>query len=170
MAFTQSTNKIMEQPGLFTIPHIKTVCVNEAEVFVLDCSSAEEVSRIWKETVATEAIYDPEKEFFVVFSLTRKNRLKSYQIVSIGTLSSSLVHPREVFRPAIAHAASAIVVAHNHPSGDPAPSSADIQVTRQLREASRVVGIDLLDHVIIGEPQRSPTGIGYYSFRDAGLI
>jgi len=158
------------QPGLFTIPHIKTMRVSEAEVFDLRCSSAEEVARIWGDTVAKEPIFDPEKEFFVVLCLTRKNRLKSFQIVSIGTLSSSLVHPREVLRPAIAHAAAAIVVAHNHPSGDPSPSSADIQVTRQLREACRTVGIDLLDHVVIGDPRHDPTGKGSYSFREAGLI
>lgn len=158
------------QPGLFRIPHIKTMRVSEAEVSDLQCSSAEQVVQIWRETVACEPIYDPEKEFFVLFCLNRKNRLKSYQIVSIGTQNSSLVHPREVLRPAIVQAASAIVVAHNHPSGDPSPSSADIQITRQLREAARTVGIDLLDHIIVGEAAHDPRGQGSYSFLEAGLI
>jgi DNA repair protein RadC len=159
-----------KQTGLFAIPHIKILCVSEAEVMDRRCDSPEVVFRIWQETVVKEPSYDPEKEVFVLFILNRKNHLKSFNIVTVGTLSASLVHPREVFRPAIAQAASAIVVAHNHPSGDPAPSSADIQVTRQLREAGRTLGIDLLDHVIIGQAGCDPRGTGHYSFRDAGLI
>jgi DNA repair protein RadC len=80
------------------------------------------------------------------------------------------VHPREVFREAIRAAASAIICAHNHPSGDPAPSAADIRVTRQLREAALTVEIDLLDHVIVGSPVADPAGVGWYSFRSAGLL
>jgi DNA repair protein RadC len=80
------------------------------------------------------------------------------------------VHPREVFKEAIRLSASAILVAHNHPSGDPAPSRADIQVTRQLREAAKVIGIDLLDHIILGQKSKDPRGIGLYSFNEAGLI
>lgn len=160
----------MKQLGFFNVPHLKTVCVNEAEVLHVRCSSPEDICGFWRETVAMEPIFDPDKEHFAVFLLDRKNRLKSYQIVTIGTLSSALVHPREVFRPAIAQAASVIVVVHNHPSGDATPSSADIQVTRQLREAGRTVGIELMDHVIIGDVAIHPSGPGYYSFRDAGLI
>jgi DNA repair protein RadC len=160
----------MKQAGLFSIPHIKTVCVNEAEVMNRHCQSPEDVGRIWRETVAREPIYDPEKEHFVAFFLDRKNRLKSYQIVSIGTMTASLVHPREVFRPAVAQAAAILLIAHNHPSGDASPSSADLQVTRQLREAGRVLGIDLVDHVIIGDTRLFPSGPGCYSFREAGLL
>ena len=87
-----------------------------------------------------------------------------------GTATSSLVHPREVFREAIRAGASAVICAHNHPSGDPAPSSADIQVTRQLREASKTVDIDLLDHIIIGRRESDPAGLGFFSFREAGLL
>lgn len=158
------------QRGLFTVSHIKAVCVRETELLDQMCSLPVDVVRIWNETIVTEPLYDPEKEHFVVFLLNRKNRLRSYNVVSVGTATSSLVHPREVFRPAIAQAASAIIIVHNHPSGDPAPSSADIQVTRQVREASRVVGIDLLDHIIIGDERYDPRGEGHYSFREAGLI
>ena len=87
-----------------------------------------------------------------------------------GTASSSLVHPREVFRDAIRLSASAIICVHNHPSGDPTPSSADIQVTRQLKSAAKTVSIDLLDHLVIGQIADDPKGKGYYSFEDAGLI
>ncbi len=109
-------------------------------------------------------------EKFWVLCLNRKNRLIRRHEATSGTASSSLVHPREVFREAIRLGASAVICAHNHPSGDPAPSSADVQVTRQLREAARILEIDLHDHVIIGAAAADPTGRGYYSFRDAGLL
>ena len=109
-------------------------------------------------------------EKFWVLCLNRKNRLLKRVEVTSGTASSSLVHPREVFREAIREGALAVICVHNHPSGDPAPSSADIQITRQLRDAAKTVGIELLDHVIIGQKPRDPAGIGHYSFRVAGLI
>jgi DNA repair protein RadC len=109
-------------------------------------------------------------EKFWVLCLNRKNHLLRRHEVTSGTASSSLVHPREVFREAIRLGASAIICVHNHPSGDPAPSAADIQVTRQLREAARTIDIDLLDHVIIGRKSSDPAGTGYYSFRDAGVL
>jgi len=109
-------------------------------------------------------------EKFWVLCLNRKNRLIKCVEVTSGTATSSLAHPREVFREAIRESASAVICAHNHPSGDPAPSSADIKVTRQLREAGQAVDITLLDHVIIGTPAADPRGIGHYSFREAGLI
>jgi DNA repair protein RadC len=81
-----------------------------------------------------------------------------------------LVHPREAFRAAIQNGATAIVCAHNHPSGDPAPSSADIQVTRRLREAAVAIDIELIDHVVVGEKAADPANRGFYSFREAGLL
>jgi DNA repair protein RadC len=109
-------------------------------------------------------------EKFWVLSLNRKNRLIRCTEVSSGTATAALAHPREVFREAMAAAATAVVCAHNHPSGDPAPSAADVQITRQLREAARTVDIQLLDHVILGRPEADPAGRGYYSFREAGVI
>jgi DNA repair protein RadC len=80
------------------------------------------------------------------------------------------VSPKEVFRGAIVAGAVAMIVAHNHPSGDPAPSSADSQVTRSLREAARILDIELLDHVIVGDEKADPNRRGFYSFREAGLL
>jgi DNA repair protein RadC len=111
-----------------------------------------------------------EVEKFWVLCLNRKNRLKKMVEVTAGTATGSLVHPREAFRAAIQHGATAIVCAHNHPSGDPAPSSADIQVTRRLREAAQAIDIELVDHLILGEKAADPTSLGFYSFRQAGLI
>ncbi len=111
-----------------------------------------------------------EVEKFWALCLDRKNRLLRRIEVSSGTATSSLVHPREVFREAIKLSAAAIIAVHNHPSGDPAPSRADIQVTRQLRESAKIIGIDLLDHIVVGNRSHDPQGLGYYSFNEAGLI
>ena len=97
------------------------------------------------------------KEQFVVILLNSKNKVIGTEVVSEGSLSSSIVHPREVFAPAILHHAAAIMVAHNHPSGDPKPSIEDEEVTRQLLRSGKVLGIPLIDHVIIGDGN-------YYSF------
>ena len=97
------------------------------------------------------------KEQFVVILLNNKNKVIGTEVVSEGSLSSSIVHPREVFVPAILHHAAAIMVAHNHPSGDPKPSIEDEEVTRQLLRSGKVLGIPMIDHVIIGDGN-------YYSF------
>lgn len=109
-------------------------------------------------------------EKFWVLCLNRKNRLVKHVEITSGIATASLAHPREVFRAAIQAAASAVVCVHNHPSGDPAPSAADVQVTRQLREASKAVDIMLLDHVIVGRAGADPLGRGYFSFRDSGML
>jgi DNA repair protein RadC len=112
----------------------------------------------------------PCNEVFYVIMLNRRNKALGRQLVTVGTATSSLCHPREVFKAAIIGGAVAIIVCHNHPGGDPSPSSADLAVTRQLREAARVLDIDLLDHVVLGRPEMDPAGKGYYSFREAGII
>lgn len=109
-------------------------------------------------------------EKFWVLCLNRKNRLLKRVEITSGTATAALAHPREVFRAAIREAAAAVVCVHNHPSGDPAPSAPDVQVTRQLREAARAVDIDLLDHVIVGTAAADPLGRGFYSFREAGML
>lgn len=105
-----------------------------------------------------------EQEVFVALPLDRKNHLIGNPVdISMGTVDASLAHPREVFRVCVRLAASSVIVAHNHPSGDPTPSNDDLEVTRQLVAAGRVVGIPLLDHVIIGDSAvRAP---GYVSMR-----
>lgn len=111
-----------------------------------------------------------EIEKFWVACLNRKNRLKKLVEITSGTATSSLAHPREVFRAAIQHGATAVVAIHNHPSGDPGASAADLQVTRCLRDASRAVDIELLDHVIVGRANADPKGVGYTSFRECGVL
>ncbi len=89
------------------------------------------------------------KEHFVVLYLNARNQLIHKETISIGTLNASLVHPREVFKPAIEHLAASIIVAHNHPSGGVEPSEADLELTKRLGDAGRLLGIEVVDHVII---------------------
>lgn len=105
-----------------------------------------------------------EREHFFVAGLDGRNRPKYASIVSIGTLNASLVHPREVFRAAIVAGCASILVGHNHPSGDPAPSSEDDALTRRLTEAGTLLGIPVLDHVIFGDAGPS------YSYRGMGRM
>jgi DNA repair protein RadC len=104
----------------------------------------------------------PHEEFHVLLLNTQNEVLRDLQVTR-GTLDASLVHPREVFRAAVVEAAAAVILVHNHPSGDPTPSAEDRQVTRQLREAGRTVGIEVLDHVIVGEGR-------YVSLVEAGMM
>ena len=90
------------------------------------------------------------QESFHVLTIDSKNNLINRHMVSLGTVDSSAVHAREVFRAAVLDSASAVVVVHNHPSGDPSPSAEDVRITRQLVEAGRVMGIQIMDHVIVG--------------------
>lgn len=103
------------------------------------------------------------KEELWVAVLDMKNRLILKEQVSTGTLSGSLVHPREVFQVAIRNAAAGLILLHNHPSGDPAPSPEDRKVTLQIAEAGKLLGIPLLDHIIIGNQK-------YFSFKDNGAL
>jgi len=92
-----------------------------------------------------------DREHFVVLLLDTKHKVIGINTVSIGSLDSAIVHPREVFKPAILANVSGIIVAHQHPSGDPTPSPEDISVTKRLVEAGRILGIDVLDHIVVGD-------------------
>lgn len=97
------------------------------------------------------ALRDRRQEEFWVLYLDTQNRVLVERCLTVGLLNSSLVHPREVFAPAIAHAAASVILAHNHPSGDPEPSGDDLSITRQLVEAGRMLGIPVRDHVVLGD-------------------
>lgn len=105
-----------------------------------------------------------DREHFYCLLLDGRNRLAGLNLVSVGSLNSALVHPREVWKPAILGNAAAVVLCHNHPSGDPTPSSEDIALTRRLEAAGDVVGIRLLDHIVIGEAG------SYRSLADDGVL
>lgn len=128
----------------------------------------DEPLKVW-EYLYPEVCSDTVEKVWVL-CLDRKNKLIRKEAVTSGTATSSLVHPREVFRPAIRHGATAVILAHNHPSGDPTPSSADLAVTRKIRDAAKQVDLGFYDHVIIGSKQNCPDGRGYYSFTESGLL
>ena len=97
-------------------------------------------------------VVDRRQEEFHIVTLDTKNQVIDTHQITVGTLDSSLVHPREVFRPAIKDAASSVILVHNHPSGDPTPSKADLNVTNRLTSAGEMIGIDVLDHIVLGQP------------------
>ena len=108
------------------------------------------------------------KESLRAILLDTRLRLLRVEEIALGSISECLAHPREVFRPALVHSAYAVILAHNHPSGDPTPSPADFQMSRRMNEAAKVLQIRLLDHVIVGAPGEGR--LPYYSFREAGVL
>ena len=115
---------------------------------------------VWE---ALKDIRQSKKEHFVVFFLDTQNQEIKRELISLGTLNTSLIHPREVFEPAIKHLASHIIIAHNHPSGSLEPSNEDLVVTKRLTDSGRLLGIEVLDHVIV-------TNGGYASFKEKNLL
>lgn len=120
--------------------------------------SPEDVSVLMMEELRYEL-----KEKFVCIFLNTKNHVIGHEVLSIGSLNSTIVHPREVFRAAIQRSSSAVICVHNHPSGDPTPSREDIEMTARLMDAGKIIGIDVLDHVIIGDQT-------YVSLKEQGLM
>ncbi len=127
------------------------------------CDTPEQAVEYWKIHVTKNPYYDPERECFVVLMLNTRRRVRGHQLVSIGTLDTVLVHPRDVFRVAVIANASALVLLHNHPSGEPEPSQADIKITRDLIRAGQLMKIEILDHIIIGAQRHCSTRAqGYF--------
>jgi DNA repair protein RadC len=109
------------------------------------------------------SIKDKAKEHFKLILLNPRNKIIGISTISMGTLNASLVHPREVFKDAITHSAASVVLAHNHPSGDPDPSEDDIKITKKLVDSGRLLGIEVLDHIVIGKNN-------FRSFKERGLL
>ena len=107
-------------------------------------------------------LQDETKEYFMALHLDGKNRILVVDIVSIGSLNMSIVTPRETFKTALLSSAAALILIHNHPTGDPTPSNEDLEITRRLKEAGTILGIKVLDHIIIGST--------YYSFVERGNL
>ncbi|MBZ0283155.1 MAG: DNA repair protein RadC [Anaerolineae bacterium] len=126
-------------------------------------SKPEDVYKVLQALLVLEDEVDREKEHFWVFQLDTRHRIKALELVSLGILNASLVHPREVFTRAIASLCNGILVAHNHPSGDPTPSQDDLLITKRLKDAGILLDIPLIDHIICTEDN-------FLSFKDQGLI
>ncbi|UUZ89453.1 DNA repair protein RadC [Paenibacillus sp. P25] len=114
-------------------------------------------------SLLTEELRYLQKEHFVCLFLNTKNHVIGQETLSMGSLNASIVHPREVFRAAIKRSGASIVCAHNHPSGDPTPSPEDIELTRRLAEAGGIIGIEVLDHIVIGDR-------GFVSLKELGWL
>ena len=115
---------------------------------------------VWNEL---KDIRDNKKEHFVIFFLDARNQEIKREIISVGSLNANLVHPREVFEPAVRHLAAQIILAHNHPVGDPMPSKEDSEITKQLVDAGKLLGIEIKDHVIVSKAN-------FFSFTDHKLL
>ena len=122
----------------------------------------------WQRVVATAHDHDSEKENLIAVMLNTRLRPICWNIVSIGSVNESIAMPREIFRPAIAANAFAILLMHNHPSGEPNPSDADTRLTTRILDSGKMLAIKLIDHLVIGKP--SPGRMPYFSFREAGYI
>jgi DNA repair protein RadC len=134
------------------MPEAMTLCDNPAAAV-----------NYWRTNVPNDSRFNPECECFVVLMVNTRRRIKGHYLVSVGTMDTILVHPREVFRVAIAYSSAAIVLLHNHPSGEPQPSEADVKVTRDFVRAGELLKIEVLDHVIIGNPNHcSLRELGYF--------
>ena len=139
-------------------------------------AAAELGRRLWPDRESSPLVRGPEnifelsrdiraanREHFVGFYLNSRNQVLRREVISIGSLNASIVHPREVFLPAIAVSAAGLILAHNHPSGDPTPSEEDRAITRRIQEAGRLLGIELLDHVVVARDS-------YTSFKERRLL
>lgn len=126
-------------------------------------TSPTDVGRHLRKLLDKEDSVSRDQEHFWVIILNTRNRVKFVELVSLGTLHATLVHPREVFRRAIRSGASSLILAHNHPSGDCTPSDDDLTLTNRLSEAGRLIGIEVIDHIIIG-------GTTTLSFKEKGLL
>jgi len=123
----------------------------------------EDLARILQDILKTEDRYDQDKEHFWAIGLNSRNIIQYLELVSLGTLNASLVHPREVFRLSVHKAVASIIVAHNHPSGNAEPSREDLEITKRLVEAGKILGIEVLDHITVA-------GKEYLSFKEKNLI
>jgi DNA repair protein RadC len=146
----------------YTIPGFRIALVREPGVKLAERPQV----RVAAEAAPLLAQYigESDREVFAVALLTVRHRLLGLHTVSVGCLTSSLVHPREVFKPAILAGSAALLLAHNHPSGDPEPSAEDIALTRRLTAAGQLLGIEILDHLILGEAGR------FVSLRERGVM
>jgi DNA repair protein RadC len=152
----------MTKPHVYHIPGVSISLVREEGVRLSARPQVREPRSAAK--LLAQYIGDRDRETFVVALLSVRHRVLAFNTVSVGCATSALVHAREVFKPAILAGAAAVILSHNHPSGDPEPSAEDLSLTRRLVAAGTLLGIDVLDHVIIGELGR------FVSLKERGVL
>jgi len=141
------------------VPQVELSMVREIKAASNSYRSSEEVAK----SEFAENLLKSDREKFICLHLNVKNQIISFEVVSTGSLTSSIVHPREVYKGAILSNAASVIFMHNHPSGDPKPSIDDIEITTRLEKAGNILGVDVLDHIIVSSG-------GFYSFRQNNLI
>ena len=148
------------QKTLFSfIPQVELSMVREVQLSNPQYRCSEEIA---KSEIAKD-LKKCDREKFICIHLNIKNQIISFEVVSTGNLTSSIVHPREVYKGAILSNAASVIFMHNHPSGDPEPSNDDIEITDRLNKVGEILGINVLDHIIVASG-------GFYSFRQSNLI
>ncbi len=163
----QSLRRLPNCPEL-KVSVIRQCFVSEATSVV---KQAPAMASLARSVLESAPWFDPCKECVVVFPVNCRLRVLGHNLVSIGTLTASLINPSEIFRVVInTRTANGFFLVHNHPSGMCDPSSADVRISRQIRDASRVMDIAFHDHIILGQPEEDTAGQGFYSFRQAGLL
>ena len=165
----------MSQPNLFPWPtkprrkpkgafEWKIVSVRETARDELPCCvEPEDAVQYWRKHIATAPHFNPDCECFAVLMLNVRQRIRGHHLISIGSLTEAMAHPREVFRAAVIGAAHSVVLMHNHPSGDPSPSDADLRMTKRLVESGRILCIEVTDHIVVGSNR-------HLSLREAGTL
>lgn len=132
-------------------------------VDLMVCDTPARLVSYWRTHIETSPTFNPDVEHMAVILLNARYRAKGHYLAGVGTLDQVSVHPREVFRIAIVAASHSVVLAHNHPSGDPLPSEADIRITREMIRAGRLIRIEVLDHVVVGKQAHvSLRELGYF--------
>ena len=157
---------------LFNPKEFKVVALRECPTLE-DMQTAEtpdKAAAYWRANIPTDRYFNPAVECFITLLVNTRRRILGHNLVSIGTLDTILVHPREVFRAPILAAAAAIILFHNHPSGDSTPSDADIKVTRDLIRAGQLLKIEVLDHIIMAYPALPDRSKDYASLRECGYF
>jgi DNA repair protein RadC len=131
--------------------------------------SADKLAARFRE-LFTELNPDPTKEAVIIVTLSTRFMEVGYRLMSLGSSRNALIAPADTMRAALLLGGVGFAIAHNHPSGDPSPSAADVRITATIREAAKAVGVDFIDHLVIGDVGGDPLGVGHYSFRSAGQV
>jgi DNA repair protein RadC len=141
---------------------MEKIALQEETVYM---NAPEDSAKAWKDLITKEPWFTESQEIFAVLHLNTKGGIIGHHLVGLGTLDSCLAHPRDVFRAAIINNSRSIILMHSHPSGDTAPSDADIRITREMKKAGDLLHIEVLDHTIV-----SPDGENYTSLREKGYF